>query len=124
MVHPSARHQEAVAFAADVIVLLADHDVMVVLVAIVLEPYDVAVAAVALVHRPGMREGVVDDGYDSEPSEPCNQLTGEALESEPWNDMSNQEIFDKGKLTSVVKVTTISTATVKVLRMLYSFIRE
>src|SRR5215470_1482439 len=51
----SRRHQVAVS--AHEIVLLADHDVVVVLGAIVLEPRHVAVATIALVHRPGMGEG-------------------------------------------------------------------
>jgi hypothetical protein len=60
----------------------------------------------------------------SEPSEPCSQFAGEALESEPWNDMTNQGILGKGKLTSMVRVTTTRTATARVLCKLHSFINN
>src|ERR1700687_1701534 len=53
------RHQIAVP--ADEIIVLADDNVMIVLVAIVLVPRDLAVTTIAFVHRPGTREGVVDD---------------------------------------------------------------
>src|SRR5689334_11987132 len=54
------RHK--IAFVVHEVILLADHDVMVVLVAVILEPDDIAIAAIALVDRPGLREGIVDDG--------------------------------------------------------------
>src|ERR1700731_572361 len=55
----SRRHQIPVP--AHEIVFLADDDMVVVLIAIVLEPPDLAVATIALVHRPWMREGIVND---------------------------------------------------------------
>src|SRR5262245_34716195 len=56
------RHQKAVT--VNVVVFPADNDVMIVFVAVVLEPFDLAFAPVALVHGPGVGEGVVDDRDD------------------------------------------------------------
>src|SRR5215813_7163003 len=56
------RHE--IAFVVHEVILLADHDVVVVLGAVILEPHDIAVAAIALVDRPWPREGIVDDGDD------------------------------------------------------------
>src|SRR6266567_8409689 len=47
---------------ADVVILLADADVMVAFRAVVIEPHRIALATISLENRPGTRQGIVDGG--------------------------------------------------------------